>query len=1206
MSSIKSSDKDDFDFDDEDLDDLLGLNSDDEATKKKNAPAKKGLTSTTATALSTSPIQAKKSSISASSGGILDAAASTLGGGGTGIGGGMGSTLRSNIHADPMDLKRMSAPPTSFAATSSSGTSKILGKKGQERDVNDILKSLGDMDEMDEGLFGAGLTKKSTTKPVDLSTIGTSNSGIPAISSAQSSNIKASSSIFNSDALATDSAKPAAASLFSNNFEFDSPASRARTGRRGGENSGISSIDGSLSSNILGSHTTANLSTPSLPWMSSNTSHTVLAPKDNRSPSAVPAIDKPTKTTQDVPTTRSSTSQSPPKKQVNDEWSNDDLFDSMGLGDSSKPVSKLSLGKPESSSYSLSMGTSPKRAASPSGSLGRAASPSPVAVNRFETSNKSLGSSAAQSPSKAKEDAEEFVPSFLMDNPGGRRRRGPPPGSQASLAPNVSGGFGLVGGSRESIQSNSGNEYKTLNNGYGKPTLSSSKSSVVTESKPAAQPNLPFLDAKPKFTTPKSEQEKETDTKKTESKPTSAAKSKTEVSQKKDDPTESSILSSIASLSPTDTSEEDEESQASADTEKPTSRRSSKPHSRKTSGSSVKFKSSKSRSRSASPASKKTSASATSFKSVAEKNLKSKLETMTKEIEELQAKLQTEIQIKEEAEKRNKELVTGLEAEKMEVERCKTALVDAELKLKEVKAALLEQSSNDKAKFEQELDSLKRKHSAELEEAVEKQKAMAQEMVDVEIAKLKAAHETTIAELKAAHLDEMHKTISTTDAARKLQELAERMDKSSRFVDSMQHKLESDYLYTYQERENVIQSKEKQSSEIQRELLRLQRELDEEKIKIRNDARAADQLIQELKREMDDERRIMDNDRRHLQEEIALARTERDHAQKQLHLERMEFVRAKEAWMLERKRAAVATAEERKEIAMERALLEAKKEAVAEMEVELERLKEREALTMARFLFLDRTVYESEAHALSYKVADLHREAATLRADRLALEAAKVKLVAETDAFQKAWEKAEKQHKECSLLKETAEQERLAAEKIYNEARSIIAGLENEKQEVEKCRQALEAEKTRMVLVKQALVDERILLAKDRTIVGVSSVHTSVEKSKPETAETSAPSERGPSAFGTRFLSAAGETSPSRRPLSPARGLTMPRAADVFRVEKSIQRAEVEIKLNNSLNRHISQLSENKEVLREQLAYLTSFKRDHGQQRWAVQRTCNV
>jgi pantothenate synthetase len=70
---------------------------------------------------------------------------------------------------------------------------------------------------------------------------------------------------------------------------------------------------------------------------------------------------------------------------------------------------------------------------------------------------------------------------------------------------------------------------------------------------------------------------------------------------------------------------------------------------------------------------------------------------------------------------------------------------------------------------------------------------------------------------------------------------------------------------------------------------------------------------------------------------------ERDQAQKQLQIERMEFIRTKEAWALERKRHALATAEEHKALAMEKALLEARKDAIAEMEVELTRLKEREA-----------------------------------------------------------------------------------------------------------------------------------------------------------------------------------------------------------------------------------------------------------------------
>jgi hypothetical protein len=56
----------------------------------------------------------------------------------------------------------------------------------------------------------------------------------------------------------------------------------------------------------------------------------------------------------------------------------------------------------------------------------------------------------------------------------------------------------------------------------------------------------------------------------------------------------------------------------------------------------------------------------------------------------------------------------------------------------------------------------------------------------------------------------------------------------------------------------------------------------------------------------------------------------------------MEFVRMREAWNLERKKVALAAADDQRALAMERAILDARRDAVAEVEVEISRIKVRE------------------------------------------------------------------------------------------------------------------------------------------------------------------------------------------------------------------------------------------------------------------------
>lgn len=66
----------------------------------------------------------------------------------------------------------------------------------------------------------------------------------------------------------------------------------------------------------------------------------------------------------------------------------------------------------------------------------------------------------------------------------------------------------------------------------------------------------------------------------------------------------------------------------------------------------------------------------------------------------------------------------------------------------------------------------------------------------LEAQKATVEREEEIAALKQAHLDEMAKIISNAEGARQLEMLAGKIENSSRFVDSMQQKLESEHAYS--------------------------------------------------------------------------------------------------------------------------------------------------------------------------------------------------------------------------------------------------------------------------------------------------------------------------------------------------------------------------------------------------------------------------
>ncbi|KAI9362971.1 hypothetical protein DFJ73DRAFT_544384 [Zopfochytrium polystomum] len=354
-----------------------------------------------------------------------------------------------------------------------------------------------------------------------------------------------------------------------------------------------------------------------------------------------------------------------------------------------------------------------------------------------------------------------------------------------------------------------------------------------------------------------------------------------------------------------------------------------------------------------------------------------------------------------------------------------------------------------------------------------------QELLSVQIAQIRVEHEKEMAKVRAEHLEEMGRAISTAEAARQIESLTEKMDQSTKFVDSMQQRLENDHAYSIKEREVSFQSRERQLAELQRQLLKQQRDLDDERAKFRAKSDAAEATLADMRREHEEDRRRTEDEKRALEELIALTKNERDVAQQQLHRERLDFVRSKEAWMLERKKAAAQASEDQKKMAMERAVLEARRDAVAEVEAEIGRCRLREEAQ----ILADRAVLEQETHVLAIKKADLHHEAARLRAERIALDADKSKLSTEVAAFELGWEQAEKGMRSVKDIHEAAVQEKMAAQAMQLEAKRIMLRCESEAQAIERQRKAIEEEKRAIAALRHGVVEERVLLASERATI---------------------------------------------------------------------------------------------------------------------------
>ncbi|KAJ3202281.1 hypothetical protein HDU67_000653 [Dinochytrium kinnereticum] len=123
---------------------------------------------------------------------------------------------------------------------------------------------------------------------------------------------------------------------------------------------------------------------------------------------------------------------------------------------------------------------------------------------------------------------------------------------------------------------------------------------------------------------------------------------------------------------------------------------------------------------------------------------------------------------------------------------------------------------------------------------------------------------------------------------------------------------------------------------------------------------------------------------------------------------------------------------------MEKAILDARRDAVAALENEIAKAKEREEAQIAA----DRSVLEKESHLLSLRRWEIHREAAHVRAERLGIDAAKARTVAEAEAFERARDLAEREVRQTVDIHDKVVRERQQAEAFNLEAKKVMAEIE--------------------------------------------------------------------------------------------------------------------------------------------------------------------
>ncbi|TPX59566.1 hypothetical protein SpCBS45565_g07713 [Spizellomyces sp. 'palustris'] len=447
------------------------------------------------------------------------------------------------------------------------------------------------------------------------------------------------------------------------------------------------------------------------------------------------------------------------------------------------------------------------------------------------------------------------------------------------------------------------------------------------------------------------------------------------------------------------------------------------------------------------------------------------------EVSQLRQQLaETETRLKEvEKERQSVEdgLQTKLQSTQHELQDKILQLKEIQTKFCEERVTLYDRCSAEKKKIEEEnaalASSIKEAHAVEIDRIKAALKEDLERRVALELQKAAVEHDRALADIKQEHLKEMSKVISNAEGARQLEMLAEKIADSSRFVDSMQQRLESDHSYSVKEREASFQARERQINEMQKHLIDQQRELDEERVKIQDLVKTMENNMWEAKKHQEEERRRIVEERTRLEAHMAELKAEKDEALAQLHTERVEFLKSKEEWALERRRITQQIAEERKVLAMERATIESQKHAVVELEREVEQLRAREETQ----LHADRLILDRETHNLHSRLTDIHKEAAALRAEKLQLNTLRAQLDAERSLFEAGRDATERAVRAAVGMKDVAVKERQQAHQFHSEAEETKLALEARKAELEAERKRLEQERKRFLEERVALADER-------------------------------------------------------------------------------------------------------------------------------------
>ncbi|KAJ3041117.1 hypothetical protein HDV00_009830 [Rhizophlyctis rosea] len=386
--------------------------------------------------------------------------------------------------------------------------------------------------------------------------------------------------------------------------------------------------------------------------------------------------------------------------------------------------------------------------------------------------------------------------------------------------------------------------------------------------------------------------------------------------------------------------------------------------------------------------------------------------------------------------------------------------------LQQKEEAVKEVEGKWKGEMKKQEEAMTQSHKNEIEVLTEKHKKEVQDVearCALELETLKVAHDST------AHIATLTSQLQTQSVA----------------LDGMRKEVEGEAREWMEKWNAMMEDRERKAHELQDHLLRKERDLEVEREKVQTAIKTMERTVLETKRQHEEDRLRIAEERARLDGEMAELKTAKEELQMRLHAERVDFLKSKEEWALERRRMREAIEEERKALFNEKSYLEAQKHAIEEFETEVKIRSERER----EQLQTDRLLHTQQTQTLHARMAELHRQTAQLRTERNMVAMLRDEVEAEKEVVEGELKEVERRVRGVEGVRTGAAEERKKAESAFEQTEKAREGVEVARAKMEQTLQRLEE-------ARKSFYEERMALAVARRKAAVDGVSQSFRLEK--------------------------------------------------------------------------------------------------------------